>query len=86
MEKEQADFIAQAIMEPGLHAQDDIRRKRVARAAKVARNRRIARVALAGSCIGAAVAYFSSINVFGGIVGGGLAGWVLGWLIIRRAA
>ena len=86
MEREQADFIAQAILEPGLSAQDDIRRKRAVRAAKVARNRRIARVALAGSCIGAAIAYFSSTHVFGGIIGGGLAGWVLGWLIIRRAA
>jgi hypothetical protein len=86
MDKSNLDAIAQAILEPGVRAQDEIRRKRQAKAAQIARNRRIARYALAGSCIGAAVAYFSNTHLFGGFVLGGLAGWIVGWLVIRRVA
>ena len=85
MEKKQAEIVAHAILEPGLCAQDESRQKRVARAGRLERNRRIARFALAGVCVGAAIAYFTSTHLYVGVVCGGLGGWIVGWLFIRRA-
>ena len=85
MEKTQADVVAQAILEPSLRVQE-FRRKRAAETAQLARKRRVAWFALAGSCIGAAVAYFSGSRFSAGVIWGGLAGSVVGWLVTRRAA
>jgi hypothetical protein len=86
MEKTQADVIAQAILEPDLRAQDDVRRKHAAEAAQLARKRRVAWFVLSGTCIGAGVAYFGDIQFSLGVIWGGLAGSVVGWLVTRRAA
>lgn len=86
MIKTQVDAIAQAILEPDLRAQDEIRRKRAAEAAQLARKRKVAWLALAGSCIGAAAAYFSGTRFSEGVIWGGLVGAVVGWLITRKAA
>jgi hypothetical protein len=85
MEKPQADLIARAILEPNLHTQDEVRRKRAAEAIRLARKRRIAWFALTGSCVGAVVAYFSGMRFSHGVILGGLGGWLVGWLVTRRA-
>lgn len=86
MEKIQADVIAQAILEPDLRAQDEVRRKRAAEAVRLARKRRIAWFALAGSCAGAAVAFFGVTRFSLGVIWGGLGGSLVGWLATRRAS
>lgn len=86
MEKTQADAIAQAILEPDLRAREEIRSKRAEEAAQLKRQRRVACFALAGSGIGAAIAHFGGERFTTGVVWGGLAGSMLGWLITRRAA
>jgi hypothetical protein len=86
MEKTQADAIAQAILEPDLRAQEELRNKRAVESAQLARKRRIAWLTLAGAGIGAAVAYFSDVHFPIGVIWGGLAGSAVGWLITRRAA
>lgn len=86
MEKTQADAIAQAILEPDLRAQEEVRAKRAAEALQLARKRRVAWFALAGSGVGAAVAYFSGDRLSLGVIWGGLAGSAVGWFITRRAA
>ena len=64
MEKNQADAIAQAILEPGLKAQEEILSKRAADAAKLSLQRRIAWFGLAGFAIGAVVGHFAFDKVF----------------------
>ncbi len=86
MEKNQADELARSILEPGLRAQEESRQKRVARARRLERNRRLGRFALVGACVGAAIAYFSNNHLYGGMVCGGLGGWIVGWVSIRRVA
>jgi len=86
MEKAQADVIAQAILEPDLRAQEELRNKRVIESAQLARKRRVAWLTLSGAGIGAAVAYFSGAHFSFGVIWGGLAGSAVGWLITRRAA
>ena len=90
MEKTQADAIAQAVMEPHLRAQkatsDEIRAKRAAEEALLARRRRVAWFVLTGSDIGAVIAYFSGFRFSLGIIWGGIAGSAIGWLVTRRAA
>ena len=85
MDKTQADAIAAAILEPDLRLQEEIRRKRAAEAAQLARKRRVAWFALAGSAIGAVVAQLNGERFTLGIIVGGLAGSVIGWLASRRA-
>ncbi|PKM16280.1 MAG: hypothetical protein CVV12_04760 [Gammaproteobacteria bacterium HGW-Gammaproteobacteria-2] len=86
MDKTQADAIAQAILEPDLRAQEEIRLKRAREDADLARKRRVAVFVLIGSSIGAAIAYYLDYRFTLGIIWGGLAGSVVGWLITRRAA
>ncbi|MBB3779545.1 hypothetical protein FHY12_000496 [Xanthomonas arboricola] len=86
MERTQADAIAQAILEPDRHAQDEIRQKRAADTAYLSRKRKVAWFALAGSAIGASVAYFTGVQFPIGVVWGGLASSAVGWLVTRRAA
>ena len=86
MDKTKADAIAQAILEPDLRIQGELRSKRAVESAQLARRRRIAWLTLTGSGIGAAIAYFSGIRFSLGIILGGVAGSAVGWLITRRAA
>ena len=89
MDKTQAEMIAQAILEPGLRAQEETRRKREAETVRLAQKRQVARFLLAGFGIGAAVAYQTGMHVSsGGFCGGllgGLAGSAIGWLVKHRA-
>ena len=67
MDKNQADAIAQAILEPDLKVQEELSRKRAADAAKLIMQRRLAWFGLAGFALGAVVGYyaFDKINPYG---------------------
>ena len=86
MEKAHADAIAQAILEPDLRVQEEVRRKRAKKAANLLRKRRVAWIVLIGSAIGAAIAYSSGIHFSLGVIWGGVAGSALGWITTHRAA
>ena len=86
MDKTQADAIAHAILEPDLRAQEDLRHKRAAEAASLARRRRVAWFTLAGCGIGAVIAYFAETRVTQGVLLGGVMGTLSGWLLTHRAA
>jgi hypothetical protein len=86
MDKTQADAIAQAILEPELRAREEILHKRAAKAAELARKRRIAWFSLIGACIGSAIAYYGGFRFSLGVIYGALTGSAVGWLVTRRAA
>ena len=86
MDKKQADAIAQAILEPDLRAQEELRNKRALDTAHHARKRRVAWFTLAGCGIGAAIAHFAGLRFSIGVIWGGLGGSAIGWLVTRRAA
>ena len=86
MDGKQADAIAQALLAPQLHVQQALERRRAAKAAYLARRRRVAWFALAGSGIGAVVAYVAGEGFALGVVWGGLVGSAIGWLALRKAA
>lgn len=86
MDRTQADAIIQALREPDLHAQAEIRRKRAVEAAQLARGRRVAWCALVGCGVGAAVIHFGSGGISTGVVWGGLIGAAVGWLVTWRSA
>ena len=86
MEKTQADAIAQAILEPDVRAQEELRTKRAIEAAKLAGQRRVAWFTLAGAGIGSVAAHFGDYHFSQGVLYGGLAGTAIGWLFRRRSA
>jgi hypothetical protein len=86
MERTQADAIAQAILAPDLSRQEEARQKRAIEAVYLSRKRKVAWFSLAGSAIGAAVAYLSSTDFSVGVIWGGLASSAVGWLVTHRAA
>jgi len=90
MDRTQADAIAQAMLEPDVKAQEEIRRKRAQDAAKLAAQRRHAGFVLVGYVAGAAVGHFAFGRIaFFGLIGAaaGMLGSVLvGWLRKRGAA
>ena len=86
MENTQADAIAQAILEPDLRAQEELRTKRAKEAADLARRRRVAWFTLAGAGVGAVLVYFTNYHFSNGVLWGGIAGSALGWLVTGRAA
>jgi asparagine N-glycosylation enzyme membrane subunit Stt3 len=83
MEKEQADAISKAILEPGLRAQEEFRTRRSLESGKLARNRKVNWIILAGCIFGAAAAYFGGVPLFFGVVLGGLAGAMVGVFVTR---
>jgi hypothetical protein len=86
MDKTQVDAVAQAILEPNLRAQEEIRRKRAVAALNIARRRQVAWFVLIGGGIGGAAAYFTDVHVTRGIFVGGIGGSFLGWLVISLRA
>ncbi|MCW4454504.1 hypothetical protein OK348_06815 [Flavobacterium sp. MXW15] len=82
MDKRQADAIARAILEPGIRAQEEVYRKRMAEALFLVRRRQVGRLALIGCAIGGVVAYFIEVRLTQGLIGGGATGAVLGGLFI----
>jgi hypothetical protein len=90
MDRSQADAIAQAILQPDLKAQEEIRRKRAVEERSLADRRLVAWFSLPGFAIGAAMAYFTGHRFTNGIIWGGVAGGVIGWAVVwwrrRRSA
>ena len=83
MEKAQADAIAQAILEPGLRTQENVRRKRAAETPLYYQKRRVAWFSLIGFGVGALAAYLLGLHILSFGIWGSFAGSVLGWLIKR---
>ncbi|WP_068636280.1 hypothetical protein [Thauera butanivorans] len=85
MNKTQADAAARAVLEPGIRAQQEARRKRHEQEFIEARRRQVSRFAFAGFGIGAALACFHFRDEYPLVVGsalmGSLAGTVLGWIV-----
>ena len=86
MDKKQAEAVAQAMLEPGLRAQEEAGRKKAVKAAQRARQRRVAWFALAGMGAGIVISYLGEIRFTQGIIWGGLFGALVGWLATRRAS
>jgi type VI protein secretion system component VasF len=86
MDKAQANAIAHAILESGHHDQEELRQKRMAEAARLARRRRVVWFTLAGCGLGGVAAYFTGLRVTQGIFFGGIAGTLAGGLLTRRSA
>jgi hypothetical protein len=90
MDKSQANAIAQAILEPDLKAQEEVRRKRAAHERSLADRRLVAWFSLPGFAIGAAVASFTGHRFTIGVILGGIAGSLIGWAVVwwrrRRVA
>jgi len=91
MDKTQAEAIAQAILQPDLKAQEELRRKKEKAAWLLAEKRKVAWFILTGFAVGAAFAYvndtpFTTGGLWGAISAGAF-GWLLvGWRTLRRAA
>ncbi|MFC4728265.1 hypothetical protein [Coralloluteibacterium thermophilus] len=79
MERKQMDAIVRAVLEPDTRVQDEIRRKREAEALRLARQRKVALLMLAGALAGGVVAHLVGARFSQGILWGGIAGSVLGW-------
>ncbi|AOL18166.1 hypothetical protein AB8807_20050 [Xanthomonas campestris pv. olitorii] len=83
MDKSQADAIAQAILQPDLEAQEQIRRRRAAEDQAVADRRMVAWFSLSGFVIGAVVAHLTGYRFTDGIIWGGIAGGAVGWAALK---
>lgn len=86
MDKNQADAIAQAILQPDRHAQEVLKQKRAGDAWWLREKRKVAWLTLLGLAIGTAVAiYVGERFTIGGLWGsvtGAAAGWI--WIGVRR--
>ena len=91
MDKRQAEEVVQAILEPDLKAQEELRRKRDAEARSLGVRRFVAWFVLCGFAVGAALAYLSGERfTFGGLwgaIGAAAVGWaIVAWRKHRHAA
>lgn len=84
MEKTRAEAITQAIMEPDLRVQEELRARRAEEAAQLARRRRVAMFMLAGCGIGAVAGHFGGAGFSDGMIWGGLTSAAVGWLVTWR--
>ena len=79
MDENQADAVSDAILEPDLKAQNELRERRSKEAASLSARRRFAIFALAGMAIGGAVGYFA----FGHFLRGFFIGIIAAYLLAR---
>ena len=86
MEKNQAEAIVEALLQPDTRAQEEIRKKRAIEQAYLARKRRVAVFMLIGSAIGEGIAYSLGQRLGEGVVWGGIAGSIVGWTVTWRSA
>lgn len=91
MKKDQAEAVANAILEPGLKAQDELRHKREMEERRRTLSRFTAAFALVGFAVGAAVAHFTGGRftiggLWGAICGAAIGQFVGAWRARRRAA
>jgi hypothetical protein len=82
MDKIRAEEIAQAILEPDIHAQEEIRRKRAAEEVRDAQARVRALFVLIGGGIGALISLFTNMRLGQGALWGLFSGAVVGWLFV----
>ncbi len=82
MEKSQAEAIAQALLQPDLKAQDDLRRKRSSAAWWLVEKRKVAWLALVGFAVGVAVAVYTGQRFSLGGLCGAFSGAAVGWFWI----
>ena len=82
VDRSQADAIVQAILEPDLKVQEEIRRKRAADERGLAEGRKIAVFMLVGFAIGALSAYLMEEGISAGGLWAGIVSAVIGRLII----
>lgn len=85
MKRTQAGAIAQAILAQDSNRQAEARRRLAVEAAYLSRKRKVAGFALAGSAVGAVVAYLSSSDISVGVIWGGLASSAAVWFVTHRA-
>ncbi|RPD83478.1 hypothetical protein [Luteimonas sp. 100069] len=83
MDKSQADVVAQAILEPSLKEQAEVRQLRERRAQRAAAHRRQTLYFVVGYVAGAAIGYFGFGRVAMYGVAGGFLGLLAGALIAR---
>jgi hypothetical protein len=87
MDRNQADAIADAILEPDPASREAIARKRAAYQRSLAERRLVALFMLPGCATGAAAAYLAGMRFTEGVIWGGVAGGAIGWsLVIWRRA
>ena len=90
MDRSQAEAIAQAVLEPDVKAQEQIRLRRAQEAVKLANQRRHAGFVLVGYAAGAAIGYLAFDRIaISGLIGafiGMLASALVGRLRNRDAA
>lgn len=82
MDKSQVDEIAQAILQPGLKAQEELRIKRAAGEQRMADRRLVAWFSIPGFAIGAAIAWYAGHRFSNGVIWGGITGTVVGWIVV----
>src|SRR5690606_16626905 len=68
VDESQAEAIANAMLEPGRRAQEELRRKRLAEAANLAKRRKVAWFLLIGGLLGAGVALLTGHRLSEGII------------------
>lgn len=84
MEKTRAEAIAQAVMEPDVRVQEELRARRAEEAAQLARRRRVATFMLAGCGIGAVAGHFGGAGFSNGVIWGGFISAAVGWFVTWR--
>jgi F0F1-type ATP synthase assembly protein I len=85
MDREQADAIAKALLDPELQARDELQRKLALKQARRVRQRRVATLALVLAAAGAAAAQLIGQRWFNGFLVGALIGYILGWVFTRQS-
>ena len=84
MDKSRAEAIAQAILEPDLKVQAELRHKRGMEAQRLSEGRKRAGFALVAMPLGAGIAHFTGHHFSSGALYGGAVGAALGWLVSAR--
>ena len=82
MDKSQADAVAQAMLQPNITAEEVIQGKKIVASRRLAEQRFVARLGLLGCTLGATVAYFAGLRFALGIICGGVASLIAGWVFI----
>lgn len=81
MERDQADAIVKAILEPATREREQAKRKRELMGRQMAHRRKVAWVALFGCAVGWVVGYLTDYRIAQCVLWGGLAGAACGWLV-----
>ena len=86
VDRNQADAIARAILEPDLKAQEQLRQRREKEAAALTVQRRAAGFALVGMAIGGTIGHYAFGEVSRYLIVGGVVAYLIARLAHRRTA